>query len=237
MKLNATGENINLEKITKAHCLFEQSGTFKRAFERKGVKAWDYDLMNNYEETDYCTNLFDEIQRARQHKSCIFNGMQDGSLIIAFFPCTYFTDQSQLISRCDAHGMENWTLQEALNYSADKMTARATYYNMLCSLCIVALERRLPLIIENPYGRVGFLRQYFPIRPAIVDMDRRIMGDRWKKPTQYFFINCKPTFTLSPKACKKLEKIERVEDTHTFARNLITDTYADNFIKYYILGR
>lgn len=46
------------------HCLFEQSGTFKNAFKRLGIEAYDYDIQNNYGETDYLVDLFDEIGKA-----------------------------------------------------------------------------------------------------------------------------------------------------------------------------
>lgn len=48
----------------KAHCLFEQSGTFKNEFKKLGYEAFDYDLLNNYGETDYQIDLFNEIVQA-----------------------------------------------------------------------------------------------------------------------------------------------------------------------------
>lgn len=44
------------------HCLFEQSGTFKNAFKKYGVEAYDYDIQNEFGETDYITDLFKEIE-------------------------------------------------------------------------------------------------------------------------------------------------------------------------------
>lgn len=44
------------------HCLFEQSGTFKNAFKKYGIKAYDYDILNEFGETDYVTDLFKEIE-------------------------------------------------------------------------------------------------------------------------------------------------------------------------------
>lgn len=48
----------------KAHCLFEQSGTFKNEFIKLGVEAYDYDILNEYGETDYQKDLFKEIEQA-----------------------------------------------------------------------------------------------------------------------------------------------------------------------------
>lgn len=47
-----------------AHLLFEQSGTFKNAFIKNGIKAYDYDILNDFGETDYQIDLFAEIQNA-----------------------------------------------------------------------------------------------------------------------------------------------------------------------------
>lgn len=47
----------------KVHCLFEQSGTFKNEFKKLGFEAFDYDIQNNFGETDYVIDLFAEICR------------------------------------------------------------------------------------------------------------------------------------------------------------------------------
>ena len=44
-----------------AHCLFEQSGTFKNEFKKLGIEAYDYDILNEYGQTDYQMDLFAEI--------------------------------------------------------------------------------------------------------------------------------------------------------------------------------
>ena len=45
----------------KAHCLFEQSGTFKNQFKSLGIEAFDYDIQKEFGETDYQIDLFAEI--------------------------------------------------------------------------------------------------------------------------------------------------------------------------------
>ena len=49
-------------KIKRAHCLFEQSGTFKNEFIKLGVPAYDYDILNDFGETDFVIDLFKEIR-------------------------------------------------------------------------------------------------------------------------------------------------------------------------------
>ena len=46
----------------RAHCLFEQSGTFKNEFKKLGVEAYDYDILNDYGQTDYQVDLFKHIR-------------------------------------------------------------------------------------------------------------------------------------------------------------------------------
>lgn len=53
----------------KAHCLFEQSGTFKNEFKKLGIEAYDYDIENLYGETDYQVDLFEEIWGGTEAKS------------------------------------------------------------------------------------------------------------------------------------------------------------------------
>ena len=42
--------------------LFEQSGTFKNVFKGFGHKCYDYDILNEYNETDFVVDLFKEIE-------------------------------------------------------------------------------------------------------------------------------------------------------------------------------
>ena len=220
---------------SRVHLFFEQSGTFKKVFRDFGFQAADYDIENQFKQTDFQINLFVEIKKAALDEVSIFNKIRPYDLIFAFFPCTFFTDQSQLISRGDAHGRENWTDNEKLNLSREDMRIRAEYYDLLCKLCQVALIRGLPLIIENPLGKCGFLKQYFPLKPKVILQDRRLYGDYYKKPTQFFFINCEPSFNL-----ERINEFEKnasnpIEKHHGFERSLITQEFAKNFIRNWIL--
>lgn len=51
-------------KIKKAHCMFEQSGTFKNAFRSLGIPAEDYDILDDFGEADNMIDLFREIDTA-----------------------------------------------------------------------------------------------------------------------------------------------------------------------------
>lgn len=47
----------------KIHCFFEQSGTFKNEFKKIGFEAEDYDIQNEFGETDNVIDLFAEIEK------------------------------------------------------------------------------------------------------------------------------------------------------------------------------
>lgn len=46
----------------RVHCLFEQSGTFKNEFKKLGYEAFDYDILNDFKETDFVIDLYKEIE-------------------------------------------------------------------------------------------------------------------------------------------------------------------------------
>lgn len=48
----------------RVHCFFEQSGTFKNEFIKLGIPAEDYDIQNNFGQTDHQIDLFAEIETA-----------------------------------------------------------------------------------------------------------------------------------------------------------------------------
>jgi hypothetical protein len=48
----------------KVHCFFEQSGTFKQEFIKLGIPAEDYDIQNNFGQTDHIDDLFEAIETA-----------------------------------------------------------------------------------------------------------------------------------------------------------------------------
>lgn len=66
-------------KITgKVHCFFEQSGTFKNEFIKLGIPAEDYDIQNNFGETDNVIDLFKAIEDAYEGKPSLFDKIGGG---------------------------------------------------------------------------------------------------------------------------------------------------------------
>lgn len=71
------------------------------------------------------------------------------------------------------------------------------------------------MVIENPYTQPHYLTIYWCIKPTIIDKDRTQNGDYYKKPTQYWFINCEPKYNLVFEALEYTERkvIETVTGT------------------------
>ena len=44
----------------EVHCFFEQSGTFKNEFIKLGIPAFDYDIQDNFGQTDQKIDLFQQ---------------------------------------------------------------------------------------------------------------------------------------------------------------------------------
>ena len=229
-----TANTFGLSDSSRVHLFFERSGTFKKAFEKYGFVATDYDLEAEHEEV-VKTDLFFEIMKEYiDETSSTFAEIKADDLVVAFFPCTYFSDQSQLISRGDSFGMKDFSDVEKLKRSMKDMTIRAGFYQTLCRLCIIARKKNFKLIIENPYGKVNFLKQFFPIKPCLIIKNRMLWGDYFKKPTQFFFLNCIPNFFLERLSASPKEN-NPIEKNHGFSRSRISSRFAENFIESVIL--
>ena len=227
-------KNFGLSDSAKIHLFFERSGTFKKAFEKYGFVATDYDLEKEHEEVQQTDLFLEIIKEYYDESSPIFAEIKDNDLVVAFFPCTYFSDQSRLVSRGDSFGMKDFSDEEKLERSMCDMIKRAEYYKTLCRLCLIAERKNFKLIIENPYGKVNFLKQFFPIKPALVIKNRMLWGDFFKNPTQFFFINCTPNFYLE-RLCAIPKENNPIEKNHGFSRSRISSRFAENFIESVIL--
>lgn len=235
-------------KIEKAHLFFEQSGTFKKAFQNLGIKAFDYDIQNEFGETDYVVDLFAEINRAYDGKPSIFDKVGPEDLIMAFFPCIRFENQIMLFFRGQAFQQKTWTDEEKMIYDMNLLDEVRELYRLINKLFIVCIRGGYRLIVENPFSEEHFLRRYWCLQPSVIDRDRRENGDYYAKPTQFWFVNCVPeqNVLFEPLPYNSLGVADAIrlmtkedysktgaKDMKT-ARSMIHPDYADRFIRQYI---
>lgn len=165
----------------------------------------------------------------------IFDDISSDDLIMAFFPCTRFEAIIPLKFRGEAIDQKKWSAIKKLRYSMKLHTELHDLYMLLSMLVCVCITRGLKLIIENPYTQPHYLTSYWCMRPDVIDKDRRLNGDYYKKPTQYWFVNCKPSqnFIFEP-----IEYVDQkiIDQTRTqVERSLIHPQYANRFIREFIL--
>lgn len=179
----------------KIHCFFEQTGTFKNEFKKIGYEAFDYDIQNNFNNTDFIIDLFNEIEKAYNNKLSIFDEMNKNDLIIAFFPCIYFTSSSNpLFFSGNASQFKKLNKIEIINIIIDRNKKRSYFYEILLKFVSVVYEKNLRMIFENPWDNSQhFLKNNFIKEPDIWDKNRLLRGDYFSKPIGFWFFNCEPT--------------------------------------------
>jgi hypothetical protein len=103
------------------------------------------------------------------------------------------------------------------------------------------------MIVENPYSKEHYLHRYWCIKPSVIDTNRLERGDYYRKPTQYWFVNCEPSNNLIMEVApnngiaKTIEWVtassfadKRVKSQRV-ARSMIHPDYANRFIREFIL--
>lgn len=229
-------------KVNKVHCLFEQSGTFKNEFIKLGIPAEDYDIQNNYGETDHQIDLFKEIRGGYEGEPSIFDDIKPDDVVLAFYPCIYFCATSQMAFSLTCTNYRKMTFQEKISRILERNKDRSEYYEGLIKLVAVCVVRGIRLIIENPWSEQTYLKANFIKPPDVVDMDRTLRGDYFKKPTAYWYWNCEPTYGESWQKDKETKRIMETKSSSKAGlcsedRSMISNDYARNFICDFIIGK
>lgn len=225
----------------KVHCFFEQSGTFKNEFIKLGIPAEDYDIQNNFGETDHTDDLFAAIETAYEGGASLFDNITKDDLIMAFFPCIYFSQQNTTFFDATSFNFRGLTTKQKTDTILERSRKRQFFYEMALKMFTTADVRGLRMIVENPWSPLHFLHNNFPYKPDLIDIDRQRRGDYFRKPTQYWFINCKKTdgYTFQNPTTKKT--VNGLSGHHGSLcdeeRSLISPDYARNFICDFILGK
>ena len=230
----------------KVHLMFEQSGVFKNEFKKLGYEAYDYDIQNNHGETDYQIDLFKEIEDAYDGNPSLFDsirgGGQDSDLIMAFFPCIYFCENNELYFTGKHMNLSRLSTKEKIETILQRSRDRQSMYELCLKLFCVCDVRNIRLIVENPYAQAHYLVNNFPYKAVLIDKNRALRGDFYKKPTQYWFLNCEPTYGKSfqmPSTHKHIAsgKPGIKGGICSEDRSMISPDYARNFICDFILGK
>ena len=180
--------------------------------------------------------MFLEIERAYEGKQSIFDNFAPDDLILAFFPCTRFENQIYMAFQGTAYSIKNWSDAKKIDYALDLHNELSRFYGVFCKMFIICLNRNLRLIVENPYSQMHYLVRYFPIKAFLIDTDRTRRGDHFKKPTQYWFVNCKPENKMLCEATYSQKETKRITFTNNkVERSMISKEYANRFIKEFLV--
>lgn len=229
----------------KVHCFFEQSGTFKNEFIKLGIPAEDYDIQNNFGQTDHVVDLFDQIDiaydKTRQDKT-IFDDITKDDLIVAFFPCIYFCAISQASMSLGAVNYRKLTMRERIEKILERSHNRELFFSLAVKMIGICLCKGIRIVMENPWAEQTFLKANFIQAPSVIDENRMLRGDFFVKPTAYWFFNCCPTEGLSMQYDKEKKvvfksKKAKSEGLCSEERSMISPDYARNFICDFILGK
>ena len=254
---NNTSENALTNERTNErtvyHCFFEQSGTFKNEFRKLGYDAYDYDILDDFGQTDFVIDLFAEIEKAYDGQESVFDSIKKNDVILAFFPCVRFENQIMLSFRGQAKQFKNWSMKDKMLYDMRLMKELKHNYDVVNKMFIVCMDRGMQLVMENPYSEEHFLRRYWCYPATIIDKDRRDSGDYFQKPTQFWFLNIQPKQNLVFEAVtyNNIESTGNGKDSwqrrtnkdlmktgaksFRVARSMIHPQYANRFIRQYIL--
>lgn len=173
----------------------------------------------------------------------LFDNILSDDLIMAFFPCIYFTGSvNPCYFRLDNNNYKNLNDKDKFDMIIERADNRNTFYKLLYKLCGIVHLKGLRMIIENPFSSLHYLHNNFLCEPTLIDIDRTRRGDFFKKPTGYWFFGCKPTtgFTY-----QRQEKRLRVWDAKSAPkaglcsedRSMISPIYARNFICDWVIGK
>ena len=172
----------------------------------------------------------------------IFDSISCDDLILAFFPCIYFSCMSQMLISYTHKNYTNLSDAERFEAILERASNRELFFARAVKMFAVAKVRGLRLIMENPWSEQTFLKQNFPFNPTMVDSNRLLRGDYYVKPTAFWYVNCTPTYGMTLQPRKKGKNICQINSNGmpgicNEERSMISPDYARNFICDFILGR
>ena len=217
----------------KINLLFEQSGTFKNVLREMGNDAKDIDISNAYNETNILMDIFDILDKyisgdTNVIKSEIFNS----DLIIAFFPCTYFSQYNDLMLSGKWYNYRFMTDNEKSMYMFNRKSMQILYTYRLNALIEICRDKKIPLIIENPVS--PYMTKCIKTNGInYVKHIRNKYGDNMYKPTYYLLFNGAYIENLDLIESPATRVVEKIRDKNGNAnRSLMSKDYVKNFCKH-----
>ena len=170
----------------------------------------------------------------------MFDRISTNDVILAFFPCVRFEQQILLWFRGESKQQRNTSDIDKLEMCLKLHKELGENYKLITMLSIVVLRKGLSMVFENPYSEQHYLTKYWCLKPAVIDKDRTLNGDYFKKPTQYWFIGLKPKHNLVFEAIEYVPKIQinnlwGTKHDDVVMRSKIHPQYANRFIRQYLI--
>lgn len=165
----------------------------------------------------------------------IFDDITQDDIVLAFFPCTRFETKVALWFRGENYGQRNWDDLQKLEKSIQMHNELNEMYVLISELVIVCIKKKIRIIIENPYMQPHYLTLFWCIKPSLIDKDRTENGDFYKKPTQYWFIGCKPKNNLVFEPIDYVPPRVITKEHNKAERSMIHPQYANRFIRQYVI--
>ena len=217
----------------KINLLFEQSGTFKNVLKEMGNDAKDIDISDAYNETDDLIDIFVILDKYISGDLTVVNSeIFNCDLIIAFFPCTYFSQYNDLMLSGKWRNYKYMSNDKKKMYMFNRKVMQNLYCDRLKALINICNENKTPLIIENPVS--NFMTIF--IKDNNIDYVKHVRnkyGDNMRKPTYYLLFNgayIEPLDVIETQITRTVEKLK--DKNGNVSRSLIHKNYANNFCKH-----
>lgn len=173
----------------------------------------------------------------------MFDNITKDDLIMAFFPCIYFTGSiNPCYFRLDNVNYKWMNDKDKFDAMIERADNRNRFYILLYKLCAIVHLRGLNMVIENPFSTLHYLHNNFLKEPTIIDSDRTRRGDYFRKPTGYWFFGFEPTHGFTYQEPLKRLRVWSSKPAPkaglcSEGRSMISPDYARNFICDFIIGK
>ena len=206
------------------HVLFEQSNTFRDVFNRPENTSRFHAYAVSYDIEDTANIVGDIITPLAAGKNPLLCDAS-GDRVIAFFPCTYFSQYNDLIFSGESTIFRAMTEHRKEEYIRARLKEYYKYATAVQNLVKLCKEKKYPLIIENP---ASCTIKHLLGAPTVAH-ERGRYGDRMCKRTYWYMYNGAQLHTENMTIYPRVRRSD-IEHRRGLSRSLIAVEYAENFI-------